>query len=151
MRIFKVVCLMILLLLLNSCFSKCPKPCAIEEAEPINVKYVSFEIIRFDLDKYNLTDVEKRKIERNARLLRENDDLNILLMGHTDNRGTDEQNYELGLNRAKQVKEYLKLIGIAEERLNVESKGAKERIHNENISSVHAVNRRVEFIIDLDS
>jgi peptidoglycan-associated lipoprotein len=50
----------------------------------------------------------------------------IRLIGHTDPRGTDAHNDELGLKRAEKVKTFLVGRGIEQERIEVASMGAEE-------------------------
>jgi peptidoglycan-associated lipoprotein len=49
----------------------------------------------------------------------------IRLIGHTDPRGTDAHNDELGLRRAAKVKRFLVTNGIEQERIEVASMGAE--------------------------
>jgi outer membrane protein OmpA-like peptidoglycan-associated protein len=47
----------------------------------------------------------------------------VALVGFTDPRGSQEANYELGLDRAQSVAAYLEAQGVAKERLRVSSRG----------------------------
>lgn len=68
----------------------------------------------------------------------------ILLIGHTDQKGSQEYNLTLGQQRADFIKQYLKNQGITTN-IRVESKGKLEPI-----SQQDDVNRRVEIFIDVD-
>ena len=47
----------------------------------------------------------------------------VLITGHTDDRGEEEANYNLGLRRAKVVRDILRRYGVPNDRITTESKG----------------------------
>jgi hypothetical protein len=68
----------------------------------------------------------------------------VTLTGHTDADGTEEYNYNLGLERAEMVKKYLVNHGIPEDRIVVKSKGKTEPIDTNGTPEGKQKNRRVE-------
>jgi peptidoglycan-associated lipoprotein len=69
-------------------------------------------IIYFDFDRSNLDTEDQNLLEENARWMRQHADLDILIEGHCDERGTDEYNYALGERRANAVLTHLRELGV---------------------------------------
>ena len=102
--------------------------------------------IYFDYDKSNIRSDQRTGLDKNVEFLLINPEVNVLLEGHCDERGTVEYNFALGGRRATSVKDYMVKKGIVEHRLAMLSKGEEEPVvpgHNE---EVWTKNRRVEFI-----
>ena len=73
-----------------------------------------------------LTTASRETLRKQAGWLRKNSELNIILEGHADERGTREYNLALGERRANSAKDYLMTYGISSDRISVLSYG-KER------------------------
>ena len=73
-----------------------------------------------------LTTRSRDTLRKQAGWLRENSDVNVVLEGHDDERGTREYNLALGERRANAAKDYLMTYGISSNRISVLSYG-KER------------------------
>ena len=73
-----------------------------------------------------LTTAARETLRKQAAWLRKNSDLNVVLEGHADERGTREYNLALGERRANSAKDYLMTYGISSGRISVVSYG-KER------------------------
>ena len=71
----------------------------------------------------------------------------VVLTGHTDNRGTDEYNMALGKRRAERVRQELKKFGISDKRISSSSKGESKPVASNNTDEGMRQNRRVEIII----
>jgi outer membrane protein OmpA-like peptidoglycan-associated protein len=71
-------------------------------------------------------------------------DLRVEVGGYTDNRGSDERNRAISLDRAKTVKAYFVSKGIAAERLTVKGYGSENPVADNNTPEGQAQNRRVE-------
>ncbi len=102
--------------------------------------------IYFDFDKYNLRDDARRQLDANADILRNNSDMNIVIEGHCDERGTDEYNLALGERRAQAAREYLVRLGIDASRVNVISYGEERPVAPGHDEESWALNRRGEFV-----
>ena len=73
-----------------------------------------------------LTTASRDTLRKQAAWLRKNPDINVVLEGHADERGTREYNLALGERRANSAKDYLMTYGISSNRVSVISYG-KER------------------------
>lgn len=82
-----------------------------------------------------------------ATVLKENPEVHIQIIGHTDNVGSDAANRTLSAQRAEAVKQYLeKTFGISEDRMTTEGKGAAQPVGSNVTAEGKARNRRVEFV-----
>ncbi|MCB0449374.1 MAG: OmpA family protein [Confluentibacter sp.] len=82
-----------------------------------------------------------------ANMLRDNDDISLQIVGHTDNKGDDTYNQTLSENRASMVKQILvNEFGILEDRLQFMGKGETDPVDDNTTEKGRANNRRVEFI-----
>ena len=73
-----------------------------------------------------LTTASRETLRKQAAWLRKNSNINIVLEGHADERGTREYNLALGERRANAAKDYLMTYGVSADRISVISYG-KER------------------------
>lgn len=76
----------------------------------------------------------------------------LTIVGHTDSKGTDKYNYELGLKRAENAREYFLELGVTAD-IEVESKGEKEPVAPNSVNGKDSPenrqkNRRVNFVIE---
>lgn len=105
--------------------------------------------VRFDLRTTELTGDSREFLDEVADVLKRNEDINILLVGHTCSIGTEANNEQLSLERAAQVKQYLTQQGIDPSHIVVEGQGEKSPIADNGTETGRGQNRRVEFkIID---
>jgi outer membrane protein OmpA-like peptidoglycan-associated protein/tetratricopeptide (TPR) repeat protein len=82
-----------------------------------------------------------------ARFLSENPTITIMIQGHTDDIGDDNQNMKLSEQRAEEVKKYLVKLGISESRLTSKGFGeTKPKVPNSSNEN-RAINRRTDFLI----
>ena len=82
-----------------------------------------------------------------ANMLRDNSDINVQIVGHTDNQGEENYNQILSENRARAVKQILvEEFGINEDKLQFMGKGESEPVGDNSTEKGRANNRRVEFI-----
>lgn len=99
---------------------------------------------------FNSVEVNKetsRYLDDLATALIENPEIKILLIGHTDNVGSEKFNLKLSIQRAQKLKNYLLGKGVADSRISVEGKGMKEPLNDNSSESERALNRRVELTI----
>ena len=73
-----------------------------------------------------LTTISRDTLRKQAAWLRENSNVNVVVEGHADERGTREYNLALGERRANAAKDYLMTYGVSADRISVISYG-KER------------------------
>ncbi len=77
--------------------------------------------------------------------MKKNEDINITIVGHSDEKEAREISADLALERAKAIADYLKEKGIAESRITVKGKGADEPADDTGTKGARAKNRRVVF------
>ncbi|MBU3741997.1 MAG: OmpA family protein [Candidatus Kapabacteria bacterium] len=93
-------------------------------------------------------DAESRdELQRLIELMRSRPAMRIEIGGHTDDRGTDEQNMKLSQDRADNVMKYLIQNGISSDRLRAAGYGKQRPLTTERTSEALQRNRRVEFTI----
>ena len=102
--------------------------------------------IHFDFDRYIIKSEFETNLQEIAAYLQENNK-NLTIEGHCDNRGTTNYNIFLGNRRAESAKDYLTKLGIKEDRIKVVSFGEEYPLSQDGNSKSHALNRRAEFII----
>jgi peptidoglycan-associated lipoprotein len=96
------------------------------------IKYLADGVadrIFFATNKYNISTRGSETLLKQVTYLKNNQNLNVTLEGHADERGTREYNLALGEKRANAVKDYLIANGISSSRIKVVSYG-KERPAN---------------------
>jgi peptidoglycan-associated lipoprotein len=80
----------------------------------------------FDYDKSNIRPDEAFVTQRDASFLQQHPEINILVEGHCDDRGSDEYNLALGTSRAESVKQSLLQQGISADRIKTISYGKEK-------------------------
>ena len=68
-----------------------------------------------------LTTASRETLRKQAAWLRENTNVNVVIEGHADERGTREYNLALGERRANAAKDYLMTYGISADRISAVS------------------------------
>lgn len=82
-----------------------------------------------------------------ADVLKENPDVRIKIVGHTDSDGDNAKNLDLSQRRAKSVmNELVKVFGIDASRMETDGMGETKPIAPNDTPSNKALNRRVEFV-----
>ncbi|MBG9378038.1 OmpA family protein [Panacibacter sp. DH6] len=100
--------------------------------------------INFDVGRASLRPEGKDVLEQIYNLLIQAEDSKLELTGHTDNTGTQENNYSLSQARAEAVKSYLIQRGIPATRFQkIEGKGQDEPVADNATAAGKAKNRRV--------
>lgn len=102
--------------------------------------------INFAYDSSALDSLSRSKLKENADWMKSNGRYAVQVEGHCDSRGSVEYNLALGERRAKVVKSYLQSLGIEEKRLSVVSYGKEKNLEYGDSESVHARNRRANFV-----
>lgn len=84
--------------------------------------------------------------ESNA-YLDQNAQASLSITGHTDARGTDQYNQDLGYRRAQSIQKYFESKGMPASKIVIESRGEKEPANDNNTDSGRANNRRTVLTI----
>ncbi len=93
-------------------------------------------------------DVEAREyLDDVATALRDNPELVLDLIGHTDNVGSPKFNLRLSIQRAETIRQYLISEGVEAERIKAEGRGLAEPLNGNATDEERALNRRVEMKI----
>lgn len=103
--------------------------------------------VNFAFDKYELNPESYAVLERVIEILKENPELDIIISGYTDNKGSDGYNEKLSENRARTVFNYLVANGIKKERISENWFGEEQPLKDNNSEFNRAFNRRVEIKI----
>jgi OOP family OmpA-OmpF porin len=100
----------------------------------------------FDFDKAEVKYSFQPRLKAAAEILIKNPQLSeVVIAGHTDDKGTDTYNMELGRRRAEAVRDLLVKFGAPAEKLKVVSFGKTRPIAPNDTEENRAKNRRVEF------
>jgi len=109
-------------------------------------KLVSYGI-HFDVNSAKIKPESYGTIKTIADVLKENPDVRVKIVGHTDSDGSDVSNLDLSKRRAASVKnELVQSFGIDAARMETDGKGETEPVAENNSLTNKAKNRRVEFI-----
>jgi peptidoglycan-associated lipoprotein len=131
-----------------------PAP-AIEEAPaveppPAPVQEVAVEKgadkIFFDFDSYLLTPAGIIALEENAKWLKDETDVLLVIEGHADERGSDTYNLALGDKRSQAVRDYLVKRGVAPERMGTVSYGEEKATRGAETEADWARDRRADLV-----
>ncbi len=106
-----------------------------------------FKDVLFDYDKYVIRPDARPVLDSVADFLNEEKNLNIVVEGHCDSRGTNEYNLALGEKRAKAAKNYLLARGISPARLLVITYGEEKPVCMNSNESCWQSNRRAHFVV----
>ena len=114
----------------------------IEEGQIVRINNVFFNTAESNLlpDSYP-------ELKRLVKILKNNPNMSIKLLGHTDNIGKRENNLKLSSERAEAVKKYIISLGINENRIITEGYGPDKPVSTNTTKEGKALNRRVEFQI----
>jgi len=104
--------------------------------------------ILYDYNSDVLSEKSKFVLREFARYLKANENIKIVIQGHTDSDGDDAKNLDLSARRAKGVEAYLVSLGIDASRLSAKGLGeTSPKVPNDTAEN-KAQNRRTEFLIE---
>ena len=106
-------------------------------------------IIYFNTGKstINLTPELQAYIRNVKAYLQQKPNAKVILTGHTDDVGTDDNNQKLGLQRAEKTRTELTKIGIDASRVSLDSKGETQPLQPNTTTEGKKANRRCEIIV----
>jgi outer membrane protein OmpA-like peptidoglycan-associated protein/tetratricopeptide (TPR) repeat protein len=121
---------------------------------PIDVIVTETEVvlkeINFEYNKSNITAEGAFELDKLVQVMKNNDQMVIMVKSHTDNRGSDTYNMDLSERRAKSTVQYVVSRGISADRISGKGYGESEPkvdCKDACTEEQHAVNRRSEFLI----
>ncbi len=119
--------------------------------QPIEIgATVNLKSVLFQQSTFNLLPESNDELDLVVTLLKTNPKVEILLTGHTDNRGNPEHNQRLSQKRVERVKGYLVSKGINGKRIGGKGFGGSKPIASNDTEETRRLNRRVEFTIVKD-
>jgi OOP family OmpA-OmpF porin len=116
-----------------------------DESLPIALGVV--DTVLFQTGDAEVQDEYEPLIELAVHVLRSQSGTSLTLIGHTDNRGEEELNLTLSVDRATAVAEEIYRRGVGDGRLTIEGRGESEPIAPNDSPEGRSANRRVEFLI----
>ncbi|MBN1698404.1 MAG: OmpA family protein [Spirochaetales bacterium] len=103
--------------------------------------------IHFVPDQAVILPEEKKRLEALAGTLKKIKDRSFLVIGHTALWGTEKEQYDLSVKRAKAIVDYMVSKGIEAKRFLYEGRGAREPVAPNDTEENMRKNRRVEIVI----
>ena len=112
------------------------------EGQSFVLKNILFESGTADLREVSI--IEITKLEE---ILKTNAELELKIIGHTDDVGKDADNLILSQERARSVKRALVELGVNEARISTEGKGESRPVADNDTEKGRLTNRRTEFLL----
>lgn len=103
--------------------------------------------VLFGFDRSDLTQEAKNTVNDLYTILQKYPDEDVLIIGHTDNVGTDSYNQQLSEKRAGSVAAYLGQLGVTQDRISTKGMGESDPKVPNDTEAHRAENRRVEFVL----
>ncbi len=118
----------------------------ITDANNLAAVKVTFDSgVLFATNKYDLNNAVKADLAQFANVLKEYNDADIAIFGHTDSTGNDAINNPLSVNRATSVASYLESLGVSPAQITkIEGFGSKYPVADNATAEGRKKNRRVE-------
>ena len=105
------------------------------------------DTVFFAFDSSSLSAEAQAALDTQVAWLKNHEDVNVIVQGHCDDRGTREYNLALGERRANAVKQYLVSQGIEESRISTISYGKERPAVLGNNEAAWAQNRRAITVV----
>ena len=102
--------------------------------------------VYFDTDKAEILPEYRWLLGGIREYMAECENLTLTIVGHADERGSEDYNYKLALERALAVKKWLTDRGIYSGRIAVKSLGESSPVSKESVCDKWQLNRRVELV-----
>lgn len=103
---------------------------------------ISFDTGRSDI-KPNLRPI----LDQFAQGLSQQASMEVKIVGHTDNKGSDAVNNPLSVNRAQSARDYLVGRGVNASRISIDGRGSREPIVDNATEAGRARNRRIDIFL----
>ena len=106
----------------------------------------SVKDIYFEYDKSDIRGDQQASLQADAQFLSQHSNVNFIIEGHCDERGSTEYNLALGDQRASSVKSALTAAGISASRIKTISYGKEKPFCSESNEACWQQNRRGHFV-----
>ena len=119
---------------------------SVKDANGLDAVKVTFDSgILFATNKADLNAASKSSLQQFAKVLKQNADCDVAIIGHTDNTGSDAINNPLSEKRAMSVSNYLRSLGVSASQIkSVEGQGSGNTVADNSTAEGRKQNRRVE-------
>ena len=118
------------------------------EGKPIDdpTSPLAKRVFYFSFDSSQINPEDQATIAAHARYLAQNPNVSVVLEGHTDERGSREDNMALGQRRAEAVEQFMLLQGASKSQIQVISFGEERPVALGHDEAAWRLNRRVEIL-----
>ena len=118
----------------------------VKDTNGLDAVKVSFDSsVLFATGKADLSTEAKNSLVQFAKVLNDNKDCDIAIIGHTDITGSDAINQPLSVSRANSVNNYLKSCGVSASQIKrIEGQGSSNPVADNSTEAGRKLNRRVE-------
>lgn len=86
-------------------------------------------------------------LDQFAQGLNQQPTMEVRIVGHTDNTGSDAINNPLSVNRAQSARDYLVSRGVAISRISIDGRGSREPVADNATEAGRARNRRIDIFL----
>lgn len=86
-------------------------------------------------------------LDQFAQGLNQQPSMEVRIVGHTDNTGSDAINNPLSVNRAQSARDHLVSRGVAASRISIDGRGSREPIADNSTEAGRARNRRIDIFL----
>jgi len=129
-------------------------PCAQQNDDNLNLDAINLLLNSNNQFATNLSELTlsyQNNLTLAAKLMRQQPQLTITLIGHADIRGSEQNNLALSQRRVANVKQYLIQNGINAEQITTAANGESEPLVNKNDPTAWLSNRRVSAQIQINT
>ena len=120
----------------------------IEDVNGLEGLRVTFDSgILFGFNSSNLSDESKETLSKFVETMKDMEQTDITIYGHTDNVGTEQANERVSARRADAVADYLKKCGMSKDRIITKGMSFNMPVASNDTEEGRAQNRRVEIYI----
>ncbi len=117
------------------------------KAEELAAAAAGLEDVFFQFDSWTLTQEGKQTLERTVGWFTQDPSSNLIIEGHTDQRGTQAYNMVLAKKRAVAVQDYLSQLGIEVSRIGIISYGKDKPFCQDATEVCYQLNRRGHLLV----
>ncbi|MFC4699813.1 OmpA family protein [Glaciecola siphonariae] len=120
-------------------FSRC-----ISNLLPYSFEDIEYTVLAYKKNSADLTKYSQRRLDMIGEYLKEDLDLELVLLdGYTDSYGGSWNNEQLSIRRANEVKNYFTALGVDTDRIEITGHGEKRHVSPNDTRLDRAKNRRV--------
>lgn len=123
----------------------------VERLKNENLKITMNSEVSFDYDSAAIKPSFTRTLDKVNDIVAKYSRTHVVVVGHTDDRGSDRYNQMLSEDRAKSVAIYMEDGGVAPRRISTEGRGEREPRATNATEAGRQLNRRVELLIIPDN